>query len=235
LQDGSYDRSYRTAGYGDVELSFIRAAFREIDNLIEPDFVEAPSDQADIVLISSLDDLNGGAAAGYFSVASSVSTGAGSEGDKIGYVAWRDCTGIGYLDSWETHVIIHEIGHSLGLPHPGAGGGGGESGGYSPDWNKRDSIMSYNNYQGYNSLFFRGLDIEALQSLWGKESSPGSAGWPSTESVPSKVSYLDRLLPGSFVNQSDSSGNGLIESEIDESAVQAEKMQLVDEITSFPW
>ena len=235
LQDGSYDSSYRTAGHGDVELSFIRAVFREIDNLIEPEFVEVPSDQADILLISSLDDLYGGAAAGYFNVASSVSTGAGSEGDKIGYVTWRDATGIGYLDGWEMHVIVHEIGHSLRLSHPGAGGGGGGSGGYSPEWNTKDSVMSYNDYQGYNSLFFRGLDIEALQSLWGKETSPGSAGWPSTESVPSKVSYLDRPLPGSFVNQSDSSGNGLTVSEIDESVVQAEKMQLADEITNYPW
>lgn len=239
LLDGtSSETSYRTAGHGEVELSFIRAIFRELDRLIEPGFVEAPSADADIVIISSLDDIyvdGMGAAGGYFSVAKSVAPASRPESQKIGYVAWRDYTGVGHLSEWEMSTIVHEIGHALRLSHPGAGGVGGASGGYNPEWNQKDSVMSYNPYEGRESLFFRELDIKALQSFWGEELNPSSlAGWPATEGIPSKISSLDKPLSSqeTIVNENDS---GLVIEQINSDLVNTQKQQLIDEITNYPW
>ena len=87
---------------------------------------------------------------------------------------------------WET--IIHEIGHTLGLKHPGAynAGGGVAPGPYlsATDDNRRNTIMSYKaptdattNWvaagqgfinQGVSPSTFMPLDILALQYLYGK-------------------------------------------------------------------
>lgn len=235
LLDGSSYSTYRTAGHGDVELSFIRAAFKEIDNLIEPEFVEVPSNEADIVLISSLDDLMGGSAGGYFSVAKSVSTSRSTGGEKIGYLTWRDYTGIGYLSNWEMSTIVHELGHALRLSHPGAGGQGGASGGYNPDWNQRDSVMSYNPYEGSESLFFRNLDIQALQSFWGVETSPSVAGWPATEGIPPRITFLDKPFASAGASAVATSDPSLTISQINSETIRAEQQFLADEITNYPW
>ena len=90
---------------------------------------------------------------------------------------------------WET--IIHEIGHTLGLKHPGNynAGGGGASGPFLPTAtdNRRYSIMSYHdpadagivtqtgNYlqaSVLNPTSYMTYDIEALQFLYGVNSNP---------------------------------------------------------------
>ncbi len=91
---------------------------------------------------------------------------------------------------WET--LIHEIGHTLGLKHPGSynAGGGVTPGPYlsSTDDTKRNTVMSYkspsdaainwvatggNSYSnsGVSPRTFMPLDILALQFLYGKNSS----------------------------------------------------------------
>jgi hypothetical protein len=91
---------------------------------------------------------------------------------------------------WET--LIHEIGHTLGLKHPGSynAGGGVTPGPYLPsnDDTKRNTVMSYkspsdaainwvakggNSYgnSGVSPRTFMPLDILALQFLYGKNSS----------------------------------------------------------------
>lgn len=101
---------------------------------------------------------------------------------------------------WET--ILHEIGHTLGLKHPGAynAGGGVASGPYlsAVDDHRRNTTMSYNNAadakthwvstgngysnQGVNPTTFMPLDILALQFLYGKNQS-GTSLSDNTQSL----------------------------------------------------
>ena len=87
---------------------------------------------------------------------------------------------------WET--LIHEIGHTLGLKHPGAynAGGGAATGPYlsATDDNRRNTVMSYYDaadsknwtntsgssysYAAVNPRTYMPLDILALQFLYGK-------------------------------------------------------------------
>lgn len=89
---------------------------------------------------------------------------------------------------WET--LIHEVGHTLGLKHPGAynAGGGTASAPYlsAKDDNRRTTVMSYNDatdvknwtsvgngsytYSAINPSTYMPLDILALQFLYGKNS-----------------------------------------------------------------
>ena len=104
---------------------------------------------------------------------------------------------------WET--LLHEIGHTLGLKHPGAynAGGGTTQGPYlsSAFDNRKYTIMSYNNpsdaatvsesvkaangsysyWQNFiNQQSFMLYDIEALQYLYGANTSPNVVGSTTT-------------------------------------------------------
>lgn len=174
-----------TTGHGSVELDFIRKVFREIDNILEPSFVEAEPSTADITIFSSYVDIPSPSTPGSFS-AGLAYIGAGIDQSKtrLGAVRWRDYTGEGDLSKHERTTIVHEIGHVLGLTHPGAGSAGGRAGGDNPAWTQKDSIMSYNWVNGDVSQFFTPLDIQALQSIWGAESDPVNIGWPATNYFP---------------------------------------------------
>lgn len=72
-------------------------------------------------------------------------------------------------DPENTHTALHEIGHALGLSHPGVYGKD------LPNWelyDSEDTIMSYNKPEdGIHAGFYSEGDILALQEIWGAEGS----------------------------------------------------------------
>ena len=138
-----------TAGH---EL-FIDYTIETLDPLIDLDFQEADSIiGADIIIISTdrniwFDDGD----VGYALNADRL--------DKW-FVFCNDNTG---NESDDLNTIVHELGHSIGLSHPGEQP-------RNPDYNTVEyTVMSYLPLDGQFGYVFTSNDIDALQQIWGTE------------------------------------------------------------------
>lgn len=156
---------FATVGQDYGVVSFLRAIFSRLDAILEPDFSEVQGVGenllADITVVSTLEqikEIRGIDPAGYFAITDPI----------IGLVLWHDDGADASASEFEKHVLVHEIGHSLGLDHPAGEGS-------NPQWSTHDSVMSYNRPNRYYPDWFTPSDIQALVSIWGAESTPSSA------------------------------------------------------------
>ncbi len=138
-------------------MNFIRSIFNKLDAYIDVDFTESADKSTSILDIYSLND---------YSLWSDSIVGQvndhGSGSTSRWDIYWRDTNGAAPLDSFDKNTIIHEIGHALGLSHPNEDP-------TNPNWNTKDTVMSYNPSQSGWDFWFSEADILALQDIWGVE------------------------------------------------------------------
>ena len=151
------------------QTEFIISVFEALDELIDLDFKQVESDEVgDIRIFRAYSNSSWDSSWSDPSLIGGGYMYGQSEGIDL---EWRDIDSDDAFKDVEKSTIVHEIGHALGLDHPGGVGD-------NPAWDEWDSIMSYNDRPGVSKepIWFSDLDIQALQNIWGIEDDDSDVG-----------------------------------------------------------
>ncbi|MDX2156533.1 MAG: M10 family metallopeptidase C-terminal domain-containing protein [Hyphomicrobiaceae bacterium] len=146
--------------YTEAQKTAVRAALAEYESIFNVRFQESPA---------ATDPDFSFYTAGNLGSAGGIGAWAFSGSNWDGSVIFR--SDIDLAANFD--LVLHEIGHSLGLKHPGNYdvGGGGAPGPYLPEAEDNDkfTVMSYNTNptSGLTSRHLMVYDIAALQTFWG--------------------------------------------------------------------
>ena len=188
----SYGDTFEHYGLHSIEISephssgaekFIQNVFDSIDGHIELDFERTYSKSKGNIDIYYIGDYWIGDFLGFAFP--------GDPGDSNIDIVWENSYSYSYINGnygsltdQDAFVLIHEIGHALGLAHPQLNGIDDPFGTWH---NTDDTVMSYN-FIYDESLYYtqplswRSADIAALESIWGAE----TGNTPTSISLSSK-------------------------------------------------
>ena len=157
----------------DAQKLVIHQLLGEIEEFANVEFVEVNSaSQANITFGMYYQDAGIGAYAYYPSASGSTGTKPGDVWLNSRYDTIPSTSEDGGAD-WARSTISHELGHALGLKHPGDynAGGGGTAGPYldAEVDNNQYTVMSYNDFpnSGYDPVDYMLYDIATLQFIYG--------------------------------------------------------------------
>ena len=144
------------------DISTIRSIFSRLDEIIDLEFEEMSHPNGSEIDIYSV-DYSSSFGTNVVGQVISQETINGAWFDVI----WKDSNGKFETTSLDINIIIHELGHALGLSHP-------QDDPFNSNWTTSDTVMSYNQSLNGWDKWFSDLDIAALKSIWGRENDNGS-------------------------------------------------------------
>ena len=189
----------KTTQHSEEATTFIRNIFIRLDPMIDLDFQELNSWENSVFDIYSLND---------YSEWDRDTVGEvnpqGSGANSYFDIYWRNGGGNG-LSEFDANTIIHEIGHALGLSHP-------HNRPFHPAFNTDDTVMSYNESPDGWDTWFSDADINALQTIWGKEDDSSNSSDPNTSNDNEPKPNTFNLIEGNHLrnNLNGSNENDII-------------------------
>jgi len=139
--------SWKKKGLSKIERQEIKNIFEELDEVTGITFKKTHKSKDDIRFLS-VDEINDNV------------HGQAQLTKKRIKISFRDNDK--KVSLLEKYVLRHEVGHALGLSHPGGNGS-------NPNWDVSDSIMSYNVWDNNGNFAYHGytdLDHHVLSFMW---------------------------------------------------------------------
>ena len=161
---GFGEQTIQSVSISSSDQAYFDAMVQRLDNIIDLDFRRSSTAvAADVDLFYDTEiELDGGKTLG-------LATSSGDDGWEL-FVNYPE---VEFDEAYRRYVVIHELGHSLGLEHPFEEGDGDVLNNITDPWLSaypEDTVMAYRNpSSGQWPDFFTDNDLNALVEIWGAE------------------------------------------------------------------